>query len=1224
MGQRYCGATNLCVPSYHAINASVCPTGKPKSCDNDETFSFTEGQCTKQSESCSHNTTATHGKFDYEHISSYMVYTTTGHKLILIETKSQRLQLQEGDLIGVRFPATGPSAALKTSLSSSSFLYSSSVLNTTGTQTLRGNRHPLTEESPTKVNYAPAVAIRYSAISETYFEHRYQKVGHEKVSFTLENAREKLSFTKEIAVQEDLTGLQLKLPDALPSVEIVNISAELLSGTNVSYVWDFGDGKNTTTTTPWVTHRYEVTGPVVVNLIATNRVSLISIWCSTVIQERITGLEFRQNALISIQNGTTASIGWLLRNGSHVDFNISVQSPEGENHKANLTNAKAPGATFFAIYKTNITNPGLYLVTITAVNNLDDVSISGNLSVQRAISGVSVMHPGIVKTNQTFNFTILQHQGEETANYVFLTMDGNTINTTKKVNSYTYRKGGRYKVALIASNDISSSVAHCQEVIVQDVIEGLEFESFDHNVGVMAEARVPWKVSQGSEISILVDYGDGVRNLFKENITVADIFLAISSHNYSAPGDYLFQVTVSNQVDNKTINITIHVETPVQGAKLAVGRGSLQKAEGGPCAKGGVLYIAVNESVTATATISNGTNINVVFDFGNGSLSNLTYLHQEFPENGTTSEHLYSEAGEYNITVTLFNRNPDNMTSTCKLIVQNPVKVVKLESNSPQPSSPGVVGLRVEFPSEYPYPSGPLYYNYSFGDNNSKNHSENQNERIHVYPGQGVYIATVDVSNEISSDSASVEVKVQDKVYGLDFTAQVTEFVNKCPQKEGFRPQTGVFPLEYDIFFNASIINGTNVTYTWTFPDGHKINESSCRHKFSKTGDHNISLFAENEVSNDTKEMKITVEESILRVSLTNDGPAVKGKRLNFSLRVDQKGNNSCFKIELKDSNSKTLYYKTGTPFPLPSCHKATEDFESLEKNFSHTYTKVQDYNVTLTAENRVSCVWIRNRESTASVVNGPCFYPEINAKIAKRKDKPTEFKRSKKIDIKTSNKINCYNFTTRYGWRIYQLDDKRQDLTSKLKVIFKMNSSDLNIPARLLNYSVYELIFRIEMLSEPGVFTEEKFYIKIIKSGLVAIIDGGTERTVGSSASLNLNAKKSNDPDSNSQAHPDYKFSWFCNRDGDNYSLPSNLTSLPPTPTLPPQKNDTKNCSDYCPGQLNVTATDKRAITLDTSCMTANTTYTFRFVMEKDDRHKFADQKVTIRPGDPPTLTIE
>ena len=1205
------------------IKASICPARKPISCDNDEKFSFTEGQCTKQSESCSDNTTVAQGNFDYEHISSYMVYTTTGHKLILIEIKSQRLQLQQGDLIGVRFPATGPAAALKTSLSSFSFLYSSSVLNTTGTQTLRGNRLPLTEESPTKVNYAPAVAIWYSATSETYFEHQYQKAGHEKVFFTLENAREKLSFTKEIAVQEGITGLELKLSDALPSAEAVNISAEILHGSNVSYLWDFGDGENETTTTPWVTHRYETTGTVDVNLIATNRVSLVSIWCSTVVQEKIAGLEFRHNALLSIQNGTTASIGWLLRNGSHVDFNISVESQEGENHTANLTNAKAPSATFFAIYKTNITNPGLYLVRITAVNKLGHADITGNLSVQRVISGVSVIHPTIVKTNQTFNFTILQHQGEETANYVLITMDGNQYNTSKKVISHTYIKGGRYKVALIASNDISSSVAHCQEVIVLDVIEGLAFESFNHNVGEMAEARVHWKVSQGSEISILVDYGDGNTTLFKENITVADIFLAISSHNYSAAGNYLFQVTVSNQVDNKTINTIIHVETPVGGAKLTVERGSLQTAEGRPCAKDEVLYIAVNKSVTATATVSNGTNVNIVFDFGTGSLNNVTYCHRECPENGRTAKHLYSKAGEYNITVTLFNRNLKNVTLTCMLIVQNPISVVKFVSNSPRPSSPAAVRFRVEFPIQYELWE-PLYFNYSFGDNVSRNQLKNKYNEIHYYPGQGVYIATVEVSNEISSDNASVEVKVQDKVYGLDFTAHVTSYVNKCPPEyfrppKYFRPQKGVFPLEYDIVFNASIINGTNVTYTWTFPDGHKREGISCRYKFNKTGDHNISLLAKNEVSNDTKEMKITVEESILGVSLANDGPVVKGNPLNFTLRMKKKGNNSCFEIDLKDSKTDPKYYKTGTP--IVSCNLKAHDLNSHE-NFSHTYDKAQDYNVTLTAENRVSCVQIRNHESKASVVNGPCIYPKITAKISKKKENPTQYKRFKKIDIKTTNKIECYNVSlTHYEWHIYRLIDDKKVSTKDLTT----DKSDLHIPARWLDYGKYKLVFRIDMKVEPGVFTEEIFYIEVMRSELVAIIDGGTARTVGNVAPLVLNAAKSNDPDSDSQDNSGYNFSWFCKRYDDiNYTLPTNLTNLPPIPVPPPNASNVSlgGCFNYGPGQLNFTS--QKIITLNTSLMDPNTTYTLRFVMTKDIRHKFVDQIVKVKPGDPPTLNIE
>lgn len=363
-------------------------------------------------------------------------------------------------------------------------------------------------------------------------------------------------------------------------------------------------------------------------------------------------------------------------------------------------------------------------------------------------------HPGILRTNQTFNFTILPHQGEEWARYTLLAMDGTTINTSDKVIPHVYRKAGRYKVSLIASNDISSVVVRCAELIVQDVIEGLEFRSFRHEVGVMEEARVHWKLNQGSEISILVDYGDGESKPFENNISVGDIFVAISLHNYSAPGEYLVNITVSNLVDSQWINATVYVETPVTHLVLAVQRGSLQISEGGPCQD---LYIAVNDSVTATADIINGTNVNVVFDFGEPGTSKTVYHQREFPINGTAANHTYAIEGAYTITVKLFNRNQENHTYACRVIVQYPIDVVLLTSNSPQPSNPGKVHFFFHFPGYNA--SAPLKVKYDFGDNETQPlktlQSHDVNGTVYQYPRQGVYTATVNVCNEISCGNAS-------------------------------------------------------------------------------------------------------------------------------------------------------------------------------------------------------------------------------------------------------------------------------------------------------------------------------------------------------------------------------------------------------------------------------------------------------------------------------------
>ena len=1164
--------------------------------------------------------------FDYEHVSSYMVYTTSGHKLILIESKNQRLKVEEGDVIAIRFPSTGPAAALKTSLTSFSFLYNNSVIN--GTKVLRSNRLPSTAESPTELRYVPAIAILYSAVSETKFESRYQEAGHETVSFSVGNSRGRVIFTREIALQEAITGFEVNLPDAFPSAESVNVTVDIADGTNVSYIWQFGDGENATTLTPWVTHVYKTTGVVTVYVLAINKVSLISIWCTTVIQERIDGMEFRDTALLPIENGTTANIGWLLRNGSHVDFNITVTSAEGDNRATNLTNAKVPRAIFFAIYKTNLTIPGLYLVTITATNKVNSLTINGNLSVQRQVHGVYMTHPGVVKTNQTFNFTVLPHQGEEAARYALLAMDGTIINTTQKVIPHVYTKAGRYKVALIASNDISSVVARCAEVIVQDVIEGLEFKSFRRDVGVMEETRVHWKVNQGSELSILVDYGDGATKLFNKSISVGDIFVAISLHNYTAPGDYLVNITVRNLVDSQWINITIHVETPVEYPGLVLERGLLQRAEGGSCSKD--LYISVNDSVTATADITNGTNVNMELDFGEGSVRSM-YYHRDFPANGTTEKYLYSTEGTYNITVKFFNRNQQNRTHTCRVIVQYPISAVLLTSNSPQPSSPGDVELSFSFPGYNA--SGPLDITHNFGDNTSKNIQDDK-RTVHRYPRQGAYTATVNVCNEISCGNASVEVRIQDIIHGLEFSPLLTSFIaDECPDKN-FSPKPDMFPIEYDVFFNSSITNGTNVTYTWRFSrDGVELKGISCRRNFSSTGEHTVELTAQNDISNMTKTMEITVQESIVGVKLKNDGPAEMKKPLNFSLSMEKKGTHSCFTIDLKDKEE----FRNYTTGDNPECHDTKKTFETVE-NFTYTYENPKYYDVTFQGKNNVSCV---GRQTKAAIVKGECIFPIITAPgfgktIAK-------FKRSEKINVKTVNTIKCYNYSTQYWWNISKLDASQlTDLTGNVREQIKTDRSDLIIVPRTLEYGNYKLQFMIRMVAEPGVSTIETFDIRITPSPLVATIDGGTERTVGNEDPLELNAGKSYDPDTTESGtsldvvNCKCQFAWFCKQDDEPinkaYELPTDLTNLPPMPTPPPTTNTTGNhssefrpllggCFGYGPGQLNFSST---SIMLNTTKMTANTTYIIRFVLKKDTRSVYTDQKVRVLPGNPPTLSIE
>ena len=918
-----------------------------KSCHGGKMFSLTGGRCTEQYMTSSHNTTLGFGDFDFQKISSYMVYTTSGPKRILIDHSNQRLRLKPGDLLGVRFPHSGPTAALKTSSSGSTLFYSSSMVNDTNSTTLKGNRFPITAESPAQVSFVPAIAFFYSVDSESKLGHVYQNIGHASVLTSIGNSITRVNDTKSICLQEDIKGLQLYFPEVFPFAEAVNVTGGITQGSNVTFYWNFGDKNNATSLVPWVEHVFNHTvGLKTVSIVAGNDIRVEAVWCTVLVQERIMGLQFKDTTLLPIENGTIAEIAWILPNGSHVDFTLNITYPGGFIDSKNLTNVKAPAATFFGKYNTTLTQPGWYWIEITASNRLNNVTLKGNLSVQRVVHVVSMDSPKILKTNQTFNFTIPSHQGDE-IRYLLNTMDGKIINTTERLIPFVYTKAGRYDAYLIASNDISSVIVKCGKIIVQDVIEGLQFVSFIHTVAVNAQAEINWILTQGSELDIRVNYGDGSSTFVNRSVSVSDVFVAISKHNYSKPGEYLVIINVTNLVDTKEINTTVYVETPGTGGVLAIGRYNLNRAGNKSC-DGLKLYIRVNDSVTATAKLKNGSNIYGYLDFGDNSSVRVRYFHREFPDDGWTERNIYSVAGEYYITTTFSNRNPGDVNQTCTVIVQNPVNVVMVTSDSPKKTTESVVNFTVSFPGRLE-PSGPLRHQWRYGDGTSQDFVWDNRTKIHLYPNRcGVYIATVNVSNEISFGLGQTQVVVQDEVKDLKWFANYTklkaDYRGNCSD---FVLPNNTFPFDHEVAFSAHA-DGTNVSYTWSFPSGVNKTNSSCKHKVKVEGKNPIVLTAENAVSFETinillelkKEIKcdqIIVQDVIEGLQFVYPKILKTNQTFNFTIPPHQ-GDEIRYLLNTMDGNI----------------------INTTERLIPFVYTKAGRYDAYLIASNAISSVAVK------------------------------------------------------------------------------------------------------------------------------------------------------------------------------------------------------------------------------------------------------------------------
>ncbi|CAH3194827.1 unnamed protein product, partial [Porites evermanni] len=581
---------------------------------------------------------------------------------------------------------------------------------------------------------------------------------------------------------------------------------------------------------------------------------------------------------------------------------------------------------------------------------------------------------------------------------------------------------------------------------------------------------------------------------------------------------------------------------------------------------------------------------------------------------GWSTNHSYSIAGKYNIKVTFFNRNPSNVSCTWLLIVQYRVEGVVVTSDSPKNSSDAAVTLNVLFPGPEFKPSGPLNYYWRYGDNNYS--LTNNSMTVYNYPNKcGIYIVTVNVSNEISSGIGSVEVIIQDAIQGLEIITKHTEYENQSCLD--FTLRNGTYPVEYDVSFKAFITNGTNVTFTWDLDNdgGKNYTTETFLHKFSPRKDctdckHTIRLKAQNKVSNMTRDVTITLMESIRGVNLTDDGPTVQGKAVNFTLTVGQKGHDPRFLLELDVDDAKyPKQYKKNEWVKLDDLYCTGNNRLNCTQYFDVMYGTARGYTVDFRANNSVSCTKLKTR--TVLVGRGPCEIPKISVPGFESGETKT-FTLSEKITIETDNEINCFNDTTEFRWKITKRcgsdeeDPMPEELTTPLAKR-EFRAGYFNICAKI------EFQFSINMTWAEGFYNERKFSIKIIPTPLVASILGGSKRTVGSDVIVQIDASKSVDPDE--PGSKNFEFAWFCNFSGGK--LPK---SISPNETKNPLSNG--SCFGYAPGQL--TDFNETKIELNTSMAIPNSTYTIRFIMAKSGRQSFKDQDIILVPGDPPDMSIE
>ena len=270
--------------------------------------------------------------------------------------------------------------------------------------------------------------------------HTYATVGTYLVSLTATNSFASDTFRDTVLVTDvPIGGLAIDSDSPTTLGAATTFSATATSGTNISYLWAFGDGAFSTSQYP--THGYGAVGSYVVVLTATNGVgSQVLADTVQVVDEPIEGLRISHSGPTPL--GSSTAFTAVTTAGTNLAYLWDL----GDGVTSTL---QSPVHTYPAI--------GEYTVVLTATNGWGSQVRFDAVSVRDVpISGLSVIHDGPTMLGTATTFTAAVAAGTNVI-YNWNLGDGQTGVGAHL--AHTYAGLGTYSVTVRAVNGTSESVA---------------------------------------------------------------------------------------------------------------------------------------------------------------------------------------------------------------------------------------------------------------------------------------------------------------------------------------------------------------------------------------------------------------------------------------------------------------------------------------------------------------------------------------------------------------------------------------------------------------------------------------------------------------------------------------------------------------------------------------------------------------------------------------------
>ncbi len=524
--------------------------------------------------------------------------------------------------------------------------------------------------------------------------HIYSTAGTYNVNFTVTGPGGSDSEVKTgyIVVNEALSTAPIAAFAVTPTSGDVPLAVQFTDqsiGTPTSWIWDFGDGNNTTGQN--VTHIYTSAGIYIANLTVSNANGTNSTSSSITVTEKNTPIIPIANFSANTSEGY-APLAVQFTNMSENAVSLIWDFGDGMN-----STEQNPVHTY--------SEAGNYTVNLTASNENGTDSKFATINVFE--KSAPVLPLANFSSNVTEGFAPLFVQFTDLSeNATVINWDfGDGTNSTEKNPLHIYNTFGNYTVNLTASNENgTASISTAITVLKQPAVLPVANFSSDVTTGY-TPLSVQFTDLSKDATAWNWDFGDGAIST-EQN----------SPHTYNASGIYTVTLTVSNEagIDNETK--TSYITVTSAPSKLA--------------------------AAFTVSPISGNAPLKVVFtDKSTGSPSSWKWSFGD----GTYSTarnpvHTYSKAGKYTVSLTVKNaKDSSSVTKKGFISVTNYVKPpVAAFAASP---TYGNAPLKVAFTDRSK--GSPTSWKWSFGDGT---YSTDRNP-VHTYSKAGKYTVSLTVKN---------------------------------------------------------------------------------------------------------------------------------------------------------------------------------------------------------------------------------------------------------------------------------------------------------------------------------------------------------------------------------------------------------------------------------------------------------------------------------------------